>query len=135
MGNMASDRCSLDRQETYAGGEEDNRWRRRVGCKSQGCKRVSRDIGESSRVEFVQWMFVILMSFDKLKGKCDRKQIEIMFDLHEHISFGLDSLTGGEVMPGLVEFEFGDEALTLKIDGQLAMRNRSRIVCHGKIEV
>ena len=58
-----------------------------------------------------------------------------MFDLHEHISFGLDSLTGGEVITGLVELEFGDEALTVQMDGQLAMRNRSRIVGHGKIEV
>ena len=71
-GNAASDRSALDRQKADTGGEEDNRWRRRVGRKSRGCKRVSRDIGESSRVEFVQWMFVILMSFDKLKGECDR---------------------------------------------------------------
>ena len=118
-GNAASDRSALDRQKTDTGGEEDNRWRRRVGCKSQGCKRVSRDIGESTRVEFVQWVFVILMSFDKLKGECDREQVKIMFDLHEHVSFGLDSLTGGEVMTGLVELEFGDEALTVQMDGQL----------------
>ena len=58
-----------------------------------------------------------------------------MFDLHEHISFGLDSLTGGEVMTGLVELEFRDEALTVKVNGQLAMRNWSRIVGHGKVEV
>ena len=58
-----------------------------------------------------------------------------MFDLHEHISFGLDSLAGGEVMTGLVKLEFGDEALTVKMNRELAMRNRSRIVGHGKIEV
>ena len=132
---MAGDRVALDRQETDTGGEEDNRWRGWVGCKSRGCERISRDIGKSSRVEFVQWVFVILMAFDKLKGECDREQVEIMFDLHEHISFGLDSFTGGEVMMGLVELEFGDQALTVKMNGQLAMRNRSRIVSHDEIEV
>ena len=58
-----------------------------------------------------------------------------MFDLHEHISFGLDSFTGGEVMTGLVELEFGDQALTVKINGQLTIRNWSRIVSHDEIEV
>ena len=42
----------------------------------------------------MQWMFVVLMSFDKLKGKCNQQEVEIMFNLHENISFGLDSLTG-----------------------------------------
>ena len=134
-GNMASDRSSLDRQETDTGREEDYRWRGWVGFKSRGCKRIRLDIGKSSRVEFMQWMFVVLMSSDKLKGKCNGEKVEIMFNLHDHISFGLNSLGGGEVMTGLVEFEFGDEALTVKMDGQLTMMNQSRIVGHGKVKI
>ena len=42
---------------------------------------------------------------------------------------------GGEVMTRLMKLEFGDEALTVKMNGQLTMRNRSRIVGHGKVEV
>ena len=32
-----------------------------------------------------------------------------MFDLHEHISFGLDSLTGGEVMTRLMKLDSQDQ--------------------------
>ena len=83
----------------------------------------------------MQWMFVILMSFDKLKGKCNGKKVEIIFNLHEHILFRLNSFARSEVMTGLVELEFGDEALTVEMDGQLTMRDWSRIVGHGKVEV
>ena len=77
-------------------------------------------------------MFVVLMCFDKLKGKCNQREVEIMF---EHILFGLNSLTGGEVMMRLVKLEFGDETLTVTMNGKLRMGNRSRIVRHGRVEV
>ena len=75
------------------------------------------------------------MAFDKLKGECDREQLKIMFDLHEHISFGLDSFTGGEVVAGLMQLQLRYQTLTVEVDGKLAMRNGSRIVSHDKVEI
>ena len=80
-------------------------------------------------------MIVILMAFHKFEGECDGEKIKIVFDLHQDISFRLNSFTGGEIVAGLMQLQLGYQTLTVEVDGKLAMRNGSRIVSHDKVEI
>ena len=80
-------------------------------------------------------MVIILISFYKFEGECDGEKIKIVFDLHQDISFRLNSFTGVEIVVGLVQSQLGYQTLTVKVDGKWAMRNQSRIVSHDKVEI
>ena len=49
--------------------------------------------------------------------------------------FRLNSFTGVEIVVGLVQSQLGYQTLTVEVNGKLAMRNRSRIVSHDKVEI
>ena len=78
-------------------------------------------------------MVIILMPFHKFEGECDGEKIKIVLNLHQDVSFRLNS--GCEIVAGLVQSQLGYQTLTVEVNGKLAMRNRSRIVSHDKVEI
>ena len=65
-------------------------------------------------------MIIVLVAFNKDKGKADGQLRQVGLNLEEDVAFRTDGFAGSVVKARLVEMKFRNEASTVNMHGQLA---------------
>ena len=64
----------------------------------------------------MDFFVIVMVTLDKLKGEADRQEIQIVFDLHQNVSFRTDGFTQSKVMMVLMESKLVEKTLTVNVD-------------------